>query len=65
MKLNTKTYRITFTEYHDNIEDSDKRITVQYQTVEERDYPLSLVDMDYEIKRNMIKELEYKLGINE
>ena len=65
MKLNTKTYRITFTEYHDEIEDTDKRITIQFQSIEDMDYPLSLVDTDYEIKNKLLNELRLKLGLKQ
>ena len=63
MKLNTKTYQVTFTEYHDDVEDTDKRVTVQFQVMRDMDYPLEFVDTDYEIKNKIINELYFKLGL--
>lgn len=61
--MNWNTYRITFTEYHNECEDTDKRIVIQHQTAEDRDYPLSIVDVDYEIKKKLLDELKTKLGV--
>ena len=61
-----KHYKLTFTEYHDELEDTDKRITVQYcmSDVEERINNFYLTDIDYELKAKMLRELAMKLGIN-
>ena len=63
MRLKTKTYQVTFTEYHDEEEVTDKRVTVQFQVTRDMDYPLEFVDIDYEIKNKIINELKFKLGL--
>ena len=63
MKIGEKTYRLTFTEYDNEVEDANKMVTVQYKVARDLDYPLTFVDVDYEIKRNIFNELKIKLGL--
>jgi len=61
MEFKHKTMVLTFTEYHDEIEATDKRITIEVQTAY---HPgLAAIDEDALIKERMLNQLKLKLGL--
>ena len=61
MDIKHKTYRLVFSEYHDEIETTDKRITISVQT----SYipGLMAVDQDALVKEKILEEFKQKLGL--
>lgn len=61
MDIKHKTYRLVFSEYHDEIEATDKRITISVQT----SYipGLMAVDEDALVKEKILQDLKTQLGL--
>ena len=62
-----KHYKLTYSEYNDEyVEDTDKRITVTYtiSDMEKIITKLYLLDIEYEIKRNLFNQLKLKMDLD-
>lgn len=61
MEFKHKTMVLTFKEYHDEIEATDKRISIEVETVY---HPgLAAIDEDALVKEKMLNQLKLRLGL--